>query len=254
MIKRPVRRAAKRALSYLKFGVHRMPRRTEVWSNPPSERKHQLTIPFATYAPWLNDHEFLELYNSISGNTLVDLYRCYELWILARQTRKIDGDILEVGVWRGGSGVILAEAVRHEKDKRVYLADTFKGVVKAGRNDPKYVGGEHDDTSVDLVQELLNSKSISNFEMLEGMFPEDTGHQVRDGLSMVHCDVDVYQSAKDVFDWCLPRLSVGSLFVFDDYGFSGCEGVAVLCDELAARDDFIFLHNLNGHAVLVKVR
>ena len=247
----PIRRAAQKVLFLLfKVSVH-----SEPWTNQPSSRKHQVIIPFATYAPWLNNRKFLDVHESISQNTAVDLFRCYELWILAQQmVDKVEGDILEVGVWRGGSGALLANAVASDPKKRVYLADTFAGVVKAGKNDTDYVGGEHADTSESVVRELLASRSISNCEILVGIFPEDTGTQVRGKLCMVHCDVDVYQSAKDIFDWCLPRLSIGSVFVFDDYGFSGCEGVSQLCEELATRDDFLFMYNLNGHAVLVKIR
>lgn len=249
-----MRRAVKKTLSFFKIAIHRTPHRAEVWNNAPSDRLHQVIIPFATYSPWLTNREFVDAYSAITDHTLVDLFRCYELWSLAKQSCKIEGDILEVGVWRGGSGAILAEAVRLDTSKRVYLADTFQGVVKAGENDPKYIGGEHNDTSEGLVRQLLFSQSLSNCDLLVGTFPESTGHQVRGKLSLVHCDVDVYESARDVFNWCAPRLSVGGAFVFDDYGFSGCEGVAMLCEEIAEREDYLFMHNLNGHAVLVKIR
>ena len=44
-------------------------------------------------------------------------------------------------------------------------------------------------------------------------------------ISMLHCDVDVYSSSRDIVEWCLPRMLVGAILVFDDYGFYGCEGV-----------------------------
>ena len=41
--------------------------------------------------------------------------------------------------------------------------------------------------------------------------------------------------------------------MFDDYGFFGCEGVAAFVDrELRGQPGQIVLHNLNGHAVVVK--
>jgi O-methyltransferase len=112
------------------------------WTHHSSVHKHHRVLPHATLAPWLNDEDFLNIYGKIKEYTLVDLYRCYELWILAKQSSKIDGAILEVGVWRGGTGAILAEATK-SLNKKVFLADTFQGVVKAGTNDTKYKGGEH---------------------------------------------------------------------------------------------------------------
>lgn len=222
------------------------------WQYENSNIIHHRVLPFATVAPWLNDVNFLNIYEKIKNHTLVDIYRCYELWILAKQSSKIDGVILEVGVWRGGTGAIIAEATR-TKNKKIFLADTFTGVVKAGKNDTLYKGGEHSDTSLNLVSELISSLSFENVQLLEGIFPEQTQHHIKEKISMLHCDVDVYRSCKDIVDWCLPRMSIGSILVFDDYGFYGCEGVTIFCDELQMRDDLMFTHNLNGHAVFFKI-
>jgi O-methyltransferase len=152
------------------------------------------------------------------------------LWTLAKQSIKLDGVILEVGVWRGGTGAIIAAAVKNHS-KKIFLADTFRGVVKAGFKDTNYVGGEHSDTSLDVVSELISSLSLTNTTILEGIFPEETHHNITENIAMLHCDVDVYESARDIIDWCVPRMMLGAILIFDDYGFYGCEGIAELCDE-----------------------
>ena len=207
------------------------------WSNLPTHIHHRV-LPQATLAPWLNDEEFLKIYEKVKNYTLVDIYRCYELWVLAKQAKNIDGAILEVGVWRGGTGLLMAEANKYS-NKKIYLADTFNGVVKAGTKDTSYKGGEHNDTSLDLVSDLISNLCLNNIDLLEGIFPEDTSHLVTENIAMLHCDVDVYNSAKDVVEWCLPRMSKGSLIVFDDYGFFGCEGITSYCNELKLRNDLI---------------
>lgn len=213
---------------------------------------HQRVMPMATYSPWLSDPEFINIFNGIVPNhTLVDKYRCFELWMLGKQMRGVEGDLLEVGVWRGGTGAVLAKSVLGS-GKKVYLADTFTGVVKAGERDTRYVGGEHADTSRQLVEDLLKGFGLENTVILEGIFPDDTAHEVGGKIAMLHCDVDVYQSAKDVVDWVLPRLSQGGVIVFDDYGFTSCEGVTRLVNEYRARPEFMFFHNLNGHGILYK--
>ena len=228
-------------------------RQQKPWSHEKSEILHHRVLPYATLAPWLNDFEFMNLYEKIKNHTLVDIYRCFELWILAKQTSKLNGSILEVGVWRGGTGAILAEATKNVNNK-IYLADTFKGVVKAGINDTKYKGGEHSDTSQEVVTELMESLSIKNVKLLKGIFPEETQHIILENISMLHCDVDVYSSSKDIVEWCLPKMIVGSILVFDDYGFYGCEGVTKYCNELKLREELIFTHNLNGHAIFIKIK
>ena len=71
-------------------------------------------------------------------------------------------------------------------------------------------------------------------------------------LSMVHIDVDVYSSAKAVWDWVQPYLSIGSVVVFDDFGFISCSGVTKFVNEIRESPSYFYLHNLNGHAVFIK--
>jgi O-methyltransferase len=221
------------------------------WCDPLSPSVvHSRIAPTATYSPWLSDQSFMSVYNRVNKFTLIDVYRCYELWTLAKNTASVEGAILEVGVWRGGSGAVLAAS---SPGKSVYLADTFAGVVKAGKKDTRYLGGEHADTSRSTVEGLLRSLDLTNAVILEGIFPEDTAGHVAGPISMLHCDVDVYDSTRDIVQWVLPRLSRGGAIVFDDYGFSGCEGVTMFVNELRSDTNLFFVHNLNGHAIFVKV-
>ncbi|MEO8567953.1 MAG: TylF/MycF/NovP-related O-methyltransferase [Ginsengibacter sp.] len=215
--------------------------------------RHFYNLPKATYSPWLQDKEFMAIYEISKHNTLVDIYRCYELWNLIKQTNKLKGDVIEVGVYKGGTGSLLASAV--SKEATVFLCDTFSGVVKAGAKDNRYIGGEHADTSTEIVTGLFNKLNLSNFSILKGIFPEESALPIESKkFRFCHIDVDVYQSAKDIFDWVWQRMEKGGVVVFDDYGFAACEGITDLVNnELAPRKDLIMLHNLNGHAVLIKI-
>ena len=216
---------------------------------------HSIVVPKASYSPWRDSTEFKEDHRIVAKNTLVDVYRCFELWSLVAQALKHPGDILEVGVWRGGTGVLMAQqAQRIAPLTKVYLCDTFAGVVKAGEKDNGYKGGEHADTSVEIVQDLIDLAGVNNVEILTGIFPDDGGDKLQDRrFALCHIDVDVYDSAKAVFDWVWPKLNVGGMVVFDDYGFLMCHGVTQLANEVAVGEDRVFFHNLNGHAVIVKL-
>lgn len=234
---------------------YRYLRGTASWAHARSpEIRHERLLPYASYAPWRGDQPFERALALVEGNTLVDKYRLYELWSLARQLDSLDGDFLEVGVWRGGSGCLLALASQRP-GRKVFLADTFSGVVKAGSQDTRYQGGEHADTDIHLVEALaLRCGVAENVQLLQGMFPEQNADRVGGPLALLHIDVDVYESARDVLNWALPRLLPGAVVVFDDYGFFGCEGVTRLVNAfIDEHPDFRFMHNLNGHAVLVRV-
>jgi len=210
-------------------------------------------FPSASYSPWLSDREFQRILRIVADQTLIDPYRLWELWTLARYAESLEGDVLEVGVWRGGSAGVLGSRIK-STNKKLWLADTFAGVPKAGLLDNAYRGGEHADTDVEVVSRNLEALGISNFEIIKGVFPDETGTRIRGPLSLVHVDVDVYQSAKDVFETALPILCVGGVFVFDDYGFSECRGVTRFVNELRDAAGLLTIHNLNGHAVIVKTR
>jgi O-methyltransferase len=206
------------------------------------------------YAPWATDPDFCEVYRVARANTLVDVVRCYELWDLLHGLSNIPGAVIEVGVWRGGTGAILARALMRTKpNEKIYLCDTFSGVVKAGSRDKTYRGGEHADTSVEDVEHLLSKLSLSNAVLLKGMFPEETSSLIPPGpIALCHIDVDVYQSAKDTVNWVADRLAPGGALVFDDYGFPTCVGVTRYVHELKAKAGWLSIYNLNGHAILIK--
>jgi len=223
---------------------------------PAPDIRHTVSFPEATYAPWLSDTEFQQLYRIIRKNTLVDRYRCYELWQLVAESAKlVNGDLIEIGVWRGGTGALIARKCQLVGiEGTVYLCDTFKGIVKAGPLDPSYVGGEHANTTKEDVLGLLNALNLDRVSILEGIFPDESkgvldNHRFR----LCHIDVDVYQSAKDIVSWIWPRLEYGGIIIFDDYGFRGCAGITRFVNEERLNRDRLVLHNLNGHAVVIKL-
>ena len=215
---------------------------------------HAMAYPISTYAPWQSDGTFQRVYRMVRRNTLVDVWRCYELWGLLGEIVNVPGGILEVGVWRGGSGALMAwRAASLGMTERVYLCDTWEGVVKTGPSDIYYHDGKHGDASRQVVETLVRDMQLTNVELLQGIFPDDTADRVEErAFRLVHIDVDVYESAKDVFKWAWPRISEGGIVVFDDYGCPATPGVTEFVNEQRGLEDRLYLHNLNGHGIFVK--
>tara|TARA_A100001388_G_scaffold246652_1_gene205782 strand:- start:47 stop:1096 length:1050 start_codon:yes stop_codon:yes gene_type:complete len=240
--------------------------------------KHRVNLSmFNTYAPWLDDtgfRQYLEkvippYYNSaveekLSGipntgdntKTLVDVYRCWTLWEALRGVKDIDGDCIEIGVYRGGTSALMLHSLEFfNQSGTVYLCDTFSGVVKAGKRDTAYVGGEHADTEIETVEQFLqNFGPKTKFKIVKGIYPDETKEQIPSKkIKFIHIDVDVYQSAKDCVDTLWPLLQKGGVMIFDDYGVQGLEGVTQLVNELndSLKNSFLLTMH-NGQALFIK--
>jgi O-methyltransferase len=217
--------------------------------------QHEMVYPVSTYSPWLTDRDFQTAYRAIRDHTLVDEWRCYDLWQLLGEVAEVPGAILEVGVWRGGTGALMGRrAELLGINDPVFLCDTWEGVVNSGPIDTYYHNGEHADASLEAVHELVDKRlGLRQVRTLQGMFPADTADAIDSSeLRFVHIDVDVYQSASETFAWAWERLSPDGIVVFDDYGCPATPGVTQFVNEQRVGSDRLFIHNLNGHAVLLK--
>lgn len=209
----------------------------------------------ASYSPWCSDQNFLTIYHQIQNNTLVDIFRCYEIFTLVEQASKLQkGALIEIGVFKGGTGAIIAsQAQTCGIPEKVYLCDTFQGVVKASEVDTFYINGEHT-ASEATAKELLEKMHLDNVVLLKGVFPDETACLIEDQIfRFCHIDVDVYQSAKDIMNWIWPKMLIGGIVVYDDFGFHSCEGVRKHVEEQKGLADRLVVHNLNGHAIVVKI-
>jgi len=216
---------------------------------------HQNIVSYATYSPWIDDKNFQEAYELFKGYTLVDVYRCYELWHYISKNQKLIGDIVEIGVWKGGTGSILAKANQQFQNSETYLIDTFTGVVKASEKDTLYKGGEHSDTSFEFVKDLIETNNLKNVHLLAGVFPDEVIPKypflLDIQVKLCHIDVDTYLSAKQSFFQIWPNVVKGGVVIFDDYGFWGCEGITEFVNEIDLSDATV-IYNLNGHALVIK--
>jgi O-methyltransferase len=216
---------------------------------------HTTIYPTLTYSPWRGDPAFQRVWKTVKKNTLVDEWRCWELWSLLGELRNVPGGIIEIGVWRGGSGALMAaRCAELGIDVPVHLCDTWTGIVKTTAEDPYYHDGKHDDTSKAIVEELVGRMGLTDrVRLLQGIFPDDTADQVEaETFRLVHIDVDVYQGAKDILEYAWPRLSQNGIVVFDDFGCAATPGVTKLVEEQRGLEDRLVIHNANGHALLIR--
>jgi len=195
---------------------------------------------------WEEDTQFNRIMQTIQ-HTLVDRTRCYMLYQMARQTAQTAGEVVEVGVYKGGTARLLALALPH---KTVHLFDTFAGMPATNSDLDKHLSGEFSDTSLAAVQEHL--KDCRNARFYQGLFPATSGPIAQTKFSLVHVDADIYDSVRACCEFFYPRLEKDAVMLFDDYGFPTCPGARKAVDEFFSDKPEVPFYLPTGQCLVVR--
>jgi hypothetical protein len=166
----------------------------------------------------------------IRRNTLVGPERIQNLSRLAQriEDERIPGDVVECGVYKGGTAAILARsATRSSLPRTVWLFDIFKGMPPAtpadGPEADSWVGNLV--SSPARVEKLLRrtGADLSRVRIVPGLF-QDTFPSVRiPQIALLNIDADWYESVKLCFDTFYDAVVPGGFISLDDYGvWPGC--------------------------------
>lgn len=158
---------------------------------------------------------------SVNPKNRVELLRqrCLE------QLTRFPGDVLEVGVYRGGTLLALAETVRQTcQQNRVIGVDTFSGHPYSDGHEVHPVG-KYSDVSVPKIWETIKARELSGFvELAQGraeiILPALDLHKV----TFAHIDCDLYLPIKFCADYLRRRLPQHAVLFFDDYFHAHCPG------------------------------
>jgi O-methyltransferase len=163
-------------------------------------------------------------------HTLVGSDRLRVLWDTVQHCLPLGGDLLEVGVYKGGTAILLREAA---PDRALYLYDTFAGhpYSDATRDDVNHYPGRFADTSEQAVRALFTEHPNPPI-ITAGVFPASA--PVIPPLCFAHVDVDLYQATREACEAIWPALVLGGQLVCDDYGFGDCPGAKRAIREFAA--------------------
>ena len=118
--------------------------------------------------------------------------------------------------------MLIAETIQKQNrdhNKILHLFDTFSGLPPLDPEKDICKWDDFSDTSLEEVSSFL--KGYQNIKFHKGLF-EDTLHSVQEEkFCFVHVDCDLYWSVRQCCEFLYPRMVVGGIMVFDDYGFLG---------------------------------
>jgi O-methyltransferase len=143
------------------------------------------------------------------------------------QTEGIFGDVVELGTYRGGGTLLIAEKlIELNSDRRLWTFDSFCGYPTPTEFDQMdngqyhYAEGHHNDTSAAYVRKMLQLFNISNrVNIQQGFFEEALPRcfQANCQFSLIILDCNHYASIKVCLNFFYPRLSPQSVVIIDDY-------------------------------------
>jgi O-methyltransferase len=181
----------------------------------------------------LADPRFRAAYQAVASLTLLDIPRLANLWQLVQMSNP-EGIIVELGVYRGGSAALLAQAA---PGRRFILCDSFEGfgtLPLDSRLDSGFERGEFANTSANAVDQVMRQVS-PNYKILAGFFPgSDVDGDIKN-VSFAHVDFDLYSSTLEALNYLSDRVAERAIFVLDDF-FRKAEGV------MKATSEFLLSH------------
>ena len=146
----------------------------------------------------------------------------------------IPGDLIETGVWRGGSTILMKALLKvHEDTSRsVWVADSFEGLPKPNAElYPADAADQHhtfQELAVSQEEVAENFRRLGLLDdrvrFLKGWFKDTLPSAPIQKLALLRLDGDMYESTMDALVALYPKVSPGGFIIIDDYGcVEGCK-------------------------------
>jgi O-methyltransferase len=149
---------------------------------------------------------------------------------------QIAGDIVECGVWRGGSMMAVALTLMEIGERRpLHLFDTFDGMPPPGELDRDLGGqaaasllaGEPPETGDTWARsplaEVRRNLAATGYpdhliRFVPGRVEETIPAAAPEQIAVLRLDTDWYESTRHELEHLFPRLVPGGVLIIDDYG------------------------------------
>jgi O-methyltransferase len=214
---------------------------------------------------WPSDFEteHQELIEKVSNFTMTSPERIFGLIEAVKYISKfrVQGDVVECGVWKGGSMLTVADVLTkmNDSNRNLYLYDTFEGMSEPTEADVSYnnlSAGELLKTNekteeniywaysaLDAVKKTmaLSTYPQNKIHFVKGKVEDTIPSTIPDKIALLRLDTDWYDSTKHELIHLFPRLVSGGVLIIDDYGF--WKGARKAVDEYLSENNVQILLN-----------
>jgi hypothetical protein len=200
----------------------------------------------------------IEIIRAVEPYTMTSTERIHALVYAVRHVvrNRIAGDMVECGVWKGGSVMAMALTLLQlgERDRSLYLFDTFSGMTPPSDVDVDYQG-QQAQVILDAVrceasqQEVENAVFSTGYDrekihFVPGRVEETIPAYAPESIALLRLDTDWYESTQHELVHLFPRLERGGVIIIDDYGH--WRGARQAVDEyIAQRQIPLLLHRID---------
>lgn len=217
------------------------------------------------------DEESREVISAVRPFTMTGNDKLHALIQATRYVanHKIPGDVVECGVWRGGSMHAVARTLTlcGDQTRDLYLFDTFEGMPPPSEHDVRHDGRPAErllaagakDSNVWAIASLEDVRAgfatvpypAEKVHFVKGMVEQTVPDEVPDTISILRLDTDWYESTAHELLHMWDRLVSGGVLMIDDYGH--WKGSRRATDEFLERTGAqLLLVRMNSGRVAVK--
>jgi len=207
---------------------------------------------------WINDKEYLSIWGKFpfrKGNNIHE--RKFNLYNIAKSLVNVPGDVVECGVFHGGSSFLMLKA-SIETNKHLYGFDSFEGLSEPKSIDldsAKYTfKWKKHDMCIDMRTVEHNLASFKGrYTLFKGWIPKRFNEVKDKKFSLVHIDVDLYEPTMESLQFFYSRVTPGGVIVCDDYGFLSCPGAKKAMDDFVSdKQECSVIHLTTGQGLIIK--
>jgi len=183
------------------------------------------------------EEEFKEIYSQCRFFSMTSRENMYALYNAVKYLAKnnIPGDLVECGVWKGGSAMLMAYAL-NPKNRNIYLYDTFSGMAEPETVDQQLADSasardiwqktkqkNHNSWCFASLSEVNDNLLKTGYPpqkifLIEGRVEETIPQIMPKEIALLRLDTDWYKSTKHELEHLFPRLVPGGVLIIDDYG------------------------------------
>jgi hypothetical protein len=200
----------------------------------------------------------IEIIRAVEPYTMTSTERIHALVHAVRHVvrNRIAGEMVECGVWKGGSVMAMALTLLQlgERDRSLYLFDTFSGMTPPGDVDVDYQGQQAQvildavrcEASQQEVEKAVFSTGYDRekIHFVPGRVEETIPAHAPESIALLRLDTDWYESTQHELVHLFPRLARGGVIIIDDYGH--WRGARQAVDEYIAQNEIpLLLHRID---------